>query len=166
MAEKRLLSFVLPFALPSLNVSLRQHWAERGRDQKMLHMEILAAFGPRYWPHPPFERAKVIVTRYSTRQLDVDNLSASVKALVDLMKTRSERNPLGLGWIIDDGPERCEMYMLQDTSAATRTAVTVEELDYVPPPPKPARKPGKPRRYPPKRASARAVAQGVFRNRP
>lgn len=166
MPDPRRFSFTLPFALPSLNVSLRQHWAERSKNQKMLHMELLAAFGPRYWPRPPFEKARVTVTRISARTLDLDNLVASVKGLVDLFKPRSDRNPMGVGLMVDDRPDRCELISRQEIGNLPQTMVVIEEMDYVPPPVKPARKPLGKRRYGPRAATARDRRVAAIRNRP
>jgi hypothetical protein len=162
VTDFRRVEFRLPFALPSLNVSLRQHWAERSKDQKMLHAEILAAFGPRYWPRPPFENARVTVTRISARTLDIDNLVASSKGLCDLFKPRTESNPLGMGFMVDDTPSRCTLVAQQEIGHPAETRVVIEELIYIPPV-WPRRKP---RRYPPKAASKAAIRIGRKLGRP
>ena len=154
MSELRSCRFTIPIAITSMNVKLRQHWAEQGREQKALHMEVLAAFGPRYWPGPPFENARVTITRISPRTLDTDGAYGAAKSLLDILKPRSERNPLGIGVIIEDNPSRCELRVEQEIGEAA-TRVVIEELVYVPPPQKPART-RKPGRYPPKQASAAA----------
>jgi hypothetical protein len=132
-------AFALPFLLPSLNVRDRQHWAERHRQQVTLQQEIMVAIGgPRYYPRPPYERARLTVVRISTGQLDRDNAAASVKALADCLKARSERNPLGLSIIVDDNPARLELVVQQQhaaTLAAQQTLVRIEELPYEAPQP-------------------------------
>jgi hypothetical protein len=156
MTELRRCTFTLGFAISSLNVTLRQHFAERGRDQKMLYFSVLeAAHWPRVLPRPAFAKARVTVTRISPRTLDRDNLFGAAKALVDILKPRSERNPLGVGLLIEDSPDRCELHVEQEIGDAA-TRVLIEELEYVAPPPKPKRT-SKPRRYGPKKASAAAV---------
>ena len=128
----REVSFVLPFLLPSLNVRDRQHWAERHRQQVMLQQEVMVAVGgPRHYPRPPFARARVTVVRISTGQTDPDNLAASTKGLLDVLKARSERNPLGLGIIVDDNPARLELVVRQQHAPSLKeqaTAVRIEEL--------------------------------------
>ena len=130
-ARLRELAFTLPLLLPSLNVSLRQHWGERERFQKSLNLEVLAAIGgPRYLPRPPFERARITVVRVSTGQLDPDNLAGSFKALGDVLKAQSGRNPLGLGIIVEDTPNRIELVVTQTRAVAgnPQTLVRIEEL--------------------------------------
>jgi hypothetical protein len=128
----REINFVLPFLLPSLNVRDRQHWAVRRRQMLMLQQEIMAAMGgPEHYPQPPFSRARITVTRISTGKLDPDNLAASVKGLLDVVKMRSERNPLGLSFIVDDDPARIELIVRQQHAPSRKeqaTAVRIEEL--------------------------------------
>ena len=127
----RSLAFVLPLALPSLNVSLREHWGERQRVQTNLHKEIMAAIGgPAHYPRPPFERARITVVRVGVGQLDPDNLAASTKNLIDCLKARSPKNPLGLGIIVDDTPARLELVTTQTRAVDgyPQTLVRIEEL--------------------------------------
>lgn len=138
--------FVLPFALTSLNVRDRQHWAERHRAQDQLHLEILAAIGgSRYLPRPPFARARVTVSRHSAGRLDTDNAHAACKGLLDILCIRSRTHPLGLGIITDDNPGDCELHVQQGVAppGQASTAVRVEELPAAPP--APAKRPWKPR---------------------
>jgi hypothetical protein len=126
----RVVAFTLPFALPSLNQTLRTHWAKRGRQRDKLAWEIMAQLGgPAHFPRPMFERCRVTVTRHGTKLLDHDNLAGSCKLLVDSLCAPSKRHPMGLGIIVDDTPERCELIAKQDKRTnAPATIVLVEEL--------------------------------------
>ena len=133
MTAPRCVEFVLPFLLPSLNVRDRTHWAERHRQQVVLHDEIMVAVGgPRWYPRPPMERVRLTVIRISTGACDADNLAASTKAMTDLFKLRSERNPLGFGWIIDDSPDRLELVVRQQKAAHRANQATVVKIEELP----------------------------------
>lgn len=139
--------FVLPFALPSLNVRDRQHWTVRSQQTEQISQEVMAALGgPAHYPRPPFDRAHVHVVRQSSGELDTDNLYASCKPLLDALCVRSKAHPLGLGIIVDDNPRHCELTASQSwqPKGNAATIVRVEELESLPPlPPKPKPKPKK-----------------------
>ena len=125
--------FHLSFLLPSLNVMLRQHWATRHDLIVRLNQEVMVGVGgPAHFPRPPFERARITVTRHSVGVLDDENLAASLKCLVDVLKAyHFKRNPLGLGFIVDDDPAHCQQVPRQIAEkhrTAQRTIVVVEEL--------------------------------------
>lgn len=154
----RSIAFVLPFALPSLNVRDRQHWSKRSKIKDQTGLEILAAIGgPRYLPRPPFAYCRIHVVRYSSGMLDTDNAYASCKGLLDALCVSSRTHPTGIGFIVDDNPRVCELKVTQESAAqgAGMTAVRIEELaePLMPEPPKKAR----PRTFR-KRPSARAIA--------
>jgi hypothetical protein len=132
----RQLLFNLPLLLPSLNVTLRDHWSSRHDLAVRLNQEVMAAIGgPRHYPQPPFERARVIVTRHCHRPLDDDNLAGSLKSLVDVLKAHHpKRNPLGLSFIVGDDPARCQQVprQVQEKHRTNQwTIVVVEELPAV-----------------------------------
>ena len=134
----REIAFILPLALPSLNVRDRQHWAERHRQQVTLQQEVMAALGgPAHFPRPPFDRARVTVVRISAGQLDVDNAYASAKSLLDCLKLCGPRNPLGLNIIVDDSPDRLELVVTQQRGpvGGGQMLVRIEELPPAEPPP-------------------------------
>lgn len=125
------IEFVIPYALPSLNVRDRQHWAKRGRDKSDLSMEVLAAIGgPRHKPFPPWSRVRVTVVRASSGKLDRDNLYASCKSLCDVLCVRSPRHPTGLGICIDDNEAAMDLKVSQTSASpgAGSTLVRVERL--------------------------------------
>lgn len=128
---RRPIRFTLPFALSSLNVRQRTHWAELSRERKSLAQEVMAAIGgPRYFPRPPFDRARVTVVRCSAGQLDPDALVGCVKPLLDVLCMASPTHPGSLGIIEDDNPRQCELVVKQ--SPAERgdgaTVVLVEHV--------------------------------------
>ena len=137
----RSLSFILPFATESLNKRDRKHWAVKRSDKTRLANEVRVGIGgPRYFPHPPFARARIVVERCSAGQLDPDNLAASCKGLLDVLCLPSRTHPTGLGIIVDDSPAHIELVLRQSPAprGSASTIVTVEELPgVVMPKPKP-----------------------------
>jgi len=130
-ASRPPIAFVLPFALTSLNIRQRTHWAELTRERKRLIQEIMVALGgPRHFPRPPFARARVTVVRSSAGQLDPDNLVASCKPLLDALCMHSNHHPGSLGIIADDNARQCELVVRQTTvpKGVGATAVRVECL--------------------------------------
>lgn len=131
LLRARVVDFTLPFCLPSLNRALRVHWSERHRQMVALNQEIMVAVGgPHWYPRPPFARARVTAVRISAGELDTDNLFASCKQILDILKLRTERNPLGLSFIVGDEPSRCELVAKQQRGARKEgaTVVRIEEL--------------------------------------
>ena len=133
MQQLRGVSFTVPFALPSLNTSLRTHWAKRGRERDALIKEIIAAVGgPAHYPRPPFARCRLTVVRHGKRLLDADNLAASVKHLADALCLPTRRHPGSLGFIVDDSAGTCEIVATQVKAGGKpmklMTVVTLEEL--------------------------------------
>lgn len=136
IASPREIAFTLPFALASLNVRQRTHWAELHAEQQRMGQEVMAAIGgPRYYPRPAFERARVTVLRLSAGQLDPDNLAAACKPLLDALCMRSPRHPTGQGIIIDDASDRIELVVRQGDAGRGdgATMVRVEDLGAMPP---------------------------------
>lgn len=124
----RRVEFTLPYALPLLNFALRQHWAKRTKERRVLAWFIAAELGP---DRPSFERARVTVVRYSPGAGDPDNLPSCAKNLLDVLKAfHATRNPIGLGVIRDDSPRHIDLTVTQQKCKRneTRTVVTVEEL--------------------------------------
>lgn len=96
-------TLVLPRNPPrSLNTMLRQHWAERKRQRDLWACEVtaawLAAGRPRYR-----RKVRALVTCYyrTTRRRDTDNMTASVKPIIDAL--------VRLGCLLDDHSEILEL---------------------------------------------------------
>lgn len=135
------LAFILPMAMTSLNVRLRQHFTKRSSNDKALAQEIMAALGgPRHYPRPPFKRARITIVRGGVGMLDPDGLPAAHKALIDALCVASSQHPCGQGIIEDDGPRHIELVVSQMAVAVPFTSVRVEELPDLPEAPK-ARRP-------------------------
>jgi hypothetical protein len=127
----RSLSFTLPFSTESLNKRDRKHWAVKRSDKTRLANEVMVGIGgPRYFPHPPFARARITVERCSAGRLDPDNLAASCKGLLDVLCVPTPTHPNGLGIIDDDTSDHIELILRQSPAprGAGSTSVTVEEL--------------------------------------
>jgi hypothetical protein len=127
-----MIEFTLPFALESLNVRDRKHWAERSRYKKNMSLEVMAALGgPRYFPIPPFKKVRVTVVRCSAGRLDKDNAVASVKSLLDVLCANSDRHPTGLGIIEDDSDDLLDLVVKQSSARVGHgsTIVRIEPLD-------------------------------------
>lgn len=81
----------IPKVPPSLNQYIRMHWTKRQK----LHaewMDILRVCASP--PVNPLYKARLSITRYSSRSLDYDNLVGSYKIVTDCLTK--------LGFIIDD----------------------------------------------------------------
>jgi hypothetical protein len=131
----REIAFILPFALPSLNVRDRRHRYRHGQDKKAMNLEVLAAIGgSRYLPRPPFKRARVTIVRCSSQRLDPDGLPAVAKNLLDVLCVQSKVHPTGLGVLVDDSPKHLELIVEQFTAApgSGSTAVRITCLDEEP----------------------------------
>lgn len=89
----------------------------------------MATIGKR--PLHPFKKACVAITRYSVGSPDADNLSGSVKYLLDVMQPQSTRHPFGLGIIENDSAD-CITLTVRSERVSTRkdqkTKVQIEEI--------------------------------------
>lgn len=106
------------------------HWAPRRKYRDQLASD--AADLTRHLPAgKPFEKARVTITRYSTQVPDRDNLYGGVKHLVDCLVVRCDRHPTGLGFIVDDDPDRLTLdvqHVRCSKRAEQRTVVLIENL--------------------------------------
>lgn len=86
-----------------LNRWQRMHWSARRRYTTELAWRVRAGAdqGP---PATPLARCHVTVERRSVQLPDWDGLYGGLKPLLDCLVERSQRNPHGLGWIVDDAP--------------------------------------------------------------
>lgn len=102
-----LLTLDIPEATPSNNVNkgmhyrvyknLRQHWAD------LVAEAIPRDFTP---ASGPLLRSLIYIERHSAGAgLDWDNAYGGLKPLLDCLVSKSERNPSGLGIIVDDSPK-------------------------------------------------------------
>jgi hypothetical protein len=158
--QLRSYEFVLPFCTESLNVRDRKHHMARHSGLQRMMQEVMAAIGgPRYFPRPPFQRARVTVVRCSAGQLDPDNLVASVKSLVDSLTVRS-----GVGVIADDSPGHIELVVRQADASrgAGTTLVRIEELAALPEVAAPVKLKKRPYRKGAVRKSSAGITRGII----
>ena len=98
----------LPAPFTLMNVTLREHWAVRGRRAKAISADLawrLANMAPR----APLARARVVIERHSTGTPDKDGLYGGAKPLLDALLVRSATHPHGLGLIVDDSPAHLDL---------------------------------------------------------
>ena len=87
---------------PLLNVWQRWHWRKRREYTRQCRIELRGQGIP---PREPLARCHVVINRYSTGLPDWDGLFASAKAPLDCLVVQTEKNPHGLGYIVDDNPK-------------------------------------------------------------
>lgn len=101
------IEFSLPFLLKLPRVTMGRHWSAGAAYRKKLAPLVEAAIRP-WLGHAPMKKAKVTVTRVSTRwpPCDYDNNVTSTKPLIDLLLVRSKTHPHSFGLLEDDDPDR------------------------------------------------------------
>lgn len=126
----------LPFATPTLNVTLRQHWRDRAKAARAMAWHVRVALDRQPRPAAPLQHALVSIERYSRRLPDYDGMVGGAKALIDILLHPGEPrlvkgkmvllHPLGLGLIADDSPAHMRL-TCKSLLGAPRTVVTIEE---------------------------------------
>lgn len=131
-------SFRLAKPYPLLNRMLRMHWRARKVYQRRVMHEIMEAIGFRR-PERPFDFALVRIERHSVGTPDRDGLIGGAKPVIDCLTTPTAtqalspfsknrvRNPLGLGFVVDDGPDRIllEVVHVKATRSTQGTVVVI-----------------------------------------
>lgn len=118
------ITLTIPFATPSLNTMLRQHWSVdrklKARWKRLVWAARLEA-NDNCLPVPrdAFQRARITITRFSPRMLDADNATGGAKHIVDGLRA--------CGIIIDDTPEHIELTVRQEKGDAA-TRIDIEAL--------------------------------------
>jgi len=133
-------TFTLRGLTPSLNAASRAsgHWAAKHKAKKALQSTWAWEIATSLMPDKPamLRRARVTVYRHSVGTLDADNAYGGCKALIDVLKPASKRNPHGLGLIEDDSPEHLLLDVRQVRAAKRadqKTVVVIEPLHVVEP---------------------------------
>lgn len=105
---------------PSLNAWQRWHWAKRDKLKKKFSFEVRKRLNElgRFGVTPPFHRMLVVITRWSPKQLDPDNMVGGCKALVDALKQQ--------GVIRDDSEKWAEIRYKQVRCAVGEECTEVE----------------------------------------
>lgn len=94
-------------ATPSNNQLKRMHFFAYQRLRRQWRMKVLVALkGARPSASAAIPSAGLAVTRYCAGTLDWDNAYGGLKPLLDCLVLPTQRNPDGLGLIVDDSP-RC-----------------------------------------------------------
>ena len=112
----------IPEATPSLNQMLRQHWS---KDRKLkdhwrqsVWIALYEQHGRPLWSEP-MPKARLTITRHSSRMLDPDNATGGVKHVIDAL--------LACNLIAGDSPEHIELIVQQEKGAA-RTVIELEAV--------------------------------------
>lgn len=125
-----LIEFSIPVALKLPNQANGRHWTASYAYRKRLLPMVAGAVKP--WAgHLPMERARVEITRFSVGVGDQDNVTASVKPLLDLLLVRSATHPHSFGLLVDDGPDHITLTVIGAKVAhrsEQKTAVRIERL--------------------------------------
>lgn len=128
----RVIEFEIPEALPLLNTLLRMHWAQRRKLMERLAWLVHTHSGHRQMEGLPMERCQVWVERRSSGgAADHDGLVGSIKPLMDVLVMPSQRNPHGLGIILDDSPDVVGQPRVTQVKVPRRdqsTRVRIEEV--------------------------------------
>lgn len=124
-----MIRIVLPYPTPSLNQTLRRHWAAAKKARKALAWDISILSGAAIKPELRIFPGRLTITRYGPILLDDDNLAGGCKDLIDILKPCSKANPFGLGVILGDDPGKLTLIVRQEKSTrkAARTVVEIEE---------------------------------------
>lgn len=103
---KLVLQLDLPEATPSNNVIKGMHFRAYKKLRESWQWMVQGAILEAGYASPgPLQRAYIQVDRYSAGGgLDWDNAYGGLKPLMDCLVQASERNPNGLGIILDDSP--------------------------------------------------------------
>jgi hypothetical protein len=108
---------------------MRWHFRKQMKWRDTLTMYVIALGSPLpKFPGP----VKVNITRmigYRKRDFDTDNLYASCKTLLDVMKSPRGRSRHGLSVFQDDNPKMCQLTVTQRKSENKRSEILVEVLD-------------------------------------
>jgi hypothetical protein len=125
-----LIMFTLAKPTLLLNQVLRMHWTKQREYKRALSTEIARQL-PDDPYRKPFEKATVMIRRFSAGVPDEDNLIGGVKHLVDCPLVRSGRHPWGLGLIRDDARLCLTLNVEAEKVRRTeqRTVVVVSEVE-------------------------------------
>jgi len=117
-----------PLMLPNRKKTI--HWGKQSQLIHALSQEVAQVIG--HGPPQPMPKAHVRVFRYGIQEPDHDNLTASLKWLLDVLQPRSNRHPYGLGIIAGDDPEHLtsEIHHIQvKARAEQKTAVMIRIIE-------------------------------------
>lgn len=119
-SESATFRFSVNMATPSLNETMRWHWARARKEAKAWLLAIWAHVGPNELAEG--KRRKLTIERHGKRLLDHDNLVGGMKIAIDSVKK--------LGLIHDDSPTWLDLEVRQTKLAKgekPRTTFTIED---------------------------------------
>lgn len=99
----------IPQALPSPNRTHSRHWAVAAERRRLWAWYVKLALIGQVLPAEPIRYAYVRIERHSSGGLDIDNLYASAKAVLDVLQPFGPRRPLGLGIIAGDDSKKLNL---------------------------------------------------------
>jgi len=107
---------------------MRMHYWHKAKERNRLALLIRSIAGK---PVTPMESCIIEVVRYSTGLPDWDGLYGGLKLLLDCLVVKTDRNPSGLGFIVDDNPMVLKMLTARPvkcTRREQRTEIVIVEL--------------------------------------
>ncbi len=105
------------------NGSQRNFWARENEKKRWKGMAI-AAVRLKAWFREPLKKARIVFTRYSSREPDSDNLAISFKAIRDGL--------VQAGVIIDDKPSVLEAIYKWQKASPKQGRITIEVYEVTP----------------------------------
>ena len=126
---KKRWSVALPVDLPSLNAFMRWHFRKRSQWCNQIEQYIFCMGSPLVHFTNPVSVNIVREFGYRKRDYDTDNLYASVKPVLDALKTPRGRMRRGLSVIVEDNPKWCQLTVTQRKSKDKKTRILVEVVD-------------------------------------
>lgn len=121
--QNRVFIFEVPIIIPSNNVLLKMHWAQRRRFAEQCKHDVWFAYrGAGYKrPKSPPVRAKVRIISLRKKLLDKDNLYGGTKYLIDALVSHR--------FIYDDDPAHIRLTVEQQKSKNPRTVIAIMALN-------------------------------------
>jgi Holliday junction resolvase RusA-like endonuclease len=106
-AGQRVISITIPRVPQSINALMRIHWRYRQKHSKLWNDEVFFALHQAGYlqPRTPYAKAKVTIHRAGRRELDPDNLVASIKVVVDALRYAHV--------LVDDSPKHIKLIVTQ-----------------------------------------------------
>ncbi len=110
-----------------LNKWQRMHWRQRSRYEKKLHWLVRAQVKSR--PTTTIRKSRIHITRGNPPpRPDHDGLIGGLKPLIDILCSQRARNPLGLGFIIDDSPQYLDTLTADSVITPPKQGFTLIEI--------------------------------------
>ena len=122
-------SVSIPIDMPSLNVYMRWHYRKQTAWRNTIEQYIFVLGQPIIQFDGPVFVDIVRHYGHRKREYDTDNLYASVKPILDSLKTPKGRSRSGLSVIVDDNPKICRLSVSQQKSSDKFSKIVVSVVD-------------------------------------